>query len=374
MSRSAAALADRLRRRIAAEGPLSVADVMAAALVDPEHGYYTTRDPFGVAGDFVTAPEISQTFGELIGLWAAVVWQGMGAPDPVSLVELGPGRGTLMADALRAARGVPAFRAALRVHLVEASPVLRRRQAEALRDAAPVGASPVWHDALDSLPDGPSILIANEFFDALPIVQLVRDGRVWRERRVAVDPAGGGFVWTLTPGASPHAALLAPAIRDAAPDGALAEICPAGLSVARTLAERVARGGGAVLAIDYGHAPSGVGDTLQAVKGHRPVGVLDTLGEADLTAHVDFAALGRAVVQAGAAQHGPVTQGDFLRRLGIEARAEALCRNAAERQRATIRSGCTRLIDPDEMGTLFKAVAWTPAAAPPPPGFERPDA
>jgi len=369
MSPSAASLPDRLRRRIAAEGPLSVADVMAAALVDPEHGYYTTRDPFGAAGDFVTAPEISQTFGELIGLWAAVVWQGMGAPEPVSLIELGPGRGTLMADALRAAGAVPAFRAALRVHLVEASPVLRRRQAEALPDAAPA-----WHDDLDSLPDGPSIVIANEFFDALPIVQLVRDGRVWRERRVAVDPAGDGFVWTLTPGASPHAALLAPAIRDGAPDGALAEICPAGLSVARALAERVVRDGGAVLAIDYGHAPSGVGDTLQAVKGHRSVGILDTLGEADLTAHVDFAALGRAVGQAGAAQHGPVTQGAFLRNLGIEARADALCRNATQEQRATIRSGCARLIDPDEMGTLFKAVAWTAAEAAPPPGFERPDA
>ena len=371
MSPGAASLADRLRRRIAAEGPLSVAEVMAAALVDPEHGYYTTRDPFGAAGDFVTAPEISQVFGELIGLWAAVVWQAMGSPEPVALVELGPGRGTLMADALRAARGVPAFRAALRVHLVEASPVLQRRQAETL---AVQGVEPVWHGDLDGLPDGPAIVVANEFFDALPIVQLVRDRGVWRERRVAVDPADGGFVWTLTPGASPHAALLAPEIRAGAPERALAELCPAGLSVARALAERVARFGGAVLAVDYGHAPSGVGDTLQALKAHRPVDPLANLGEADLTAHVDFAALGRAAAQAGAVQHGPVTQGGFLRALGIEARAEVLCRRATDAQRAAIRSGCARLIDPAEMGTLFKAVSWTAAEASPPPGFERPDA
>lgn len=369
MSGTAGSLADRLRRRIAAEGPLSVADVMAVALVDPEHGYYTTRDPFGAAGDFVTAPEISQTFGELIGLWAAVYWQAMGAPDPVALVELGPGRGTLMADALRAARAVPAFRSALRVHLVEASPLLRRRQAEAL-----AGADPAWHHGLDSLPDGPAIVVANEFFDALPIVQLVRDGPVWHERRVTVDPATGGFAWTLAPGAAPLAALLAPEVAAAAPDGALAELCPAGLAVARTLAERIGRFGGAALVIDYGHAPSAAGDTLQAVQGHRPVDALATLGDADLTAHVDFAALGRAVVQAGAVQHGPVPQGALLRALGIEARAAALCRTATPAQCATIRSGCARLIDPGEMGTLFKAVAWTGAAAPSPPGFERPDA
>ncbi|MEQ8398292.1 SAM-dependent methyltransferase [Thalassobaculum sp.] len=358
-------VADHLRRRIHAEGPLSVADVMAAALVHPELGYYTTRDPFGAAGDFVTAPEISQMFGELIGLWAAVVWQGMGAPDPVALVELGPGRGTLMADALRASAGVPAFRAATSVHLVEASPALRRHQATRLQ-----GARPRWHDGLDSLPDQPAIVIANEFFDALPIVQLVRDGRNWRERRMAVAADAEEFVWTLAPGASPHAGLLDPRLRERAPDGALAEVCPAGLSIARTLADRLNRFGGAVLAIDYGHGVSAVGDTLQAVRRHRPADILATLGDADLTAHVDFGALGRAVTEAGAVQHGPVGQGDFLQRLGIEARAEALCRAATTEQGAAVRGACARLIHPDEMGTLFKAVAWTRADAPPPPGFE----
>ena len=358
-------VADHLRRRIRAEGPLSVADMMASALVHPEHGYYTTRDPFGAAGDFVTAPEISQMFGELIGLWAAVVWQGMGAPDPVALVELGPGRGTLMADALRAAVGVPAFRAAAQVHLVEASPTLRQHQATRLEKARPI-----WHDGLDTLPDQPAIVIANEFFDALPIVQLVRDGRNWRERRLAVVADAEEFFWTLTPGASPRAGLLDPGLRQNAPDGALAEICPSGLSIARHLADRLNRFGGAVLAIDYGHAVSAAGDTLQAVQRHKPADILATLGNADLTAHVDFGALGRAVAEAGAVQHGPLGQGAFLRQLGIEARAEALCRAATTEQCAAVHSACARLIHPDEMGTLFKVVAWTRADASPPPGFE----
>ena len=366
-------LADHLRRRIAAEGPLSVAEVMANALLHPRHGYYATRDPFGMAGDFVTAPEISQMFGELIGLWAAVAWRGMGAPDPVALVELGPGRGTLMADALRAARGIPDFRDALRIHLVEASPTLRRIQADRLAVAGDALA-PIWHDGIASLPEMPVIVIANEFFDALPIVQLVRDGRIWRERRVAADPQTGRLLWTLTPGASPLAALLAPELRLGAPDGSLAELCPAGLTLARSLAERIVAAGGVLLAIDYGHAPSGTGDTLQAVKAHRPVEPLASLGDADLTAHVDFAALGRAVAEAGATSYGPIGQGVFLRRLGIEARAETLSRHAGPVQQAAIAAALARLIAPTEMGTLFKAVAWTPDGIPPPPGFEEPEA
>jgi NADH dehydrogenase [ubiquinone] 1 alpha subcomplex assembly factor 7 len=248
---------------------------------------------------------------------------------------------------------------------VEASATLRRVQSARL-DAV----SPTWHDGIDSLPDGPAIVVANEFFDALPIVQLVRDGPVWRERRLTVDPTTDAFEWTLAPGASPYAALLAAEVARAAPDGGLAEVCPSGLVLARTLADRLNRFGGAVLAIDYGHAVSAVGDTLQAVKAHRHADLLVSLGEADLTAHVDFGALGRAVAEVGLVQHGPVGQGAFLQRLGIEARAEALCRNATETQRATIRGECARLIRAGEMGTLFKAVAWTRAGEPPPPGFE----
>lgn len=358
-------LAAHLARRIAVEGPLSLLDVMADVLMHPEHGYYAIRDPFGEAGDFITAPEVSQMFGELIGLWAAVVWQGLGTPASVQLIELGPGRGTLMADALRAARQVPAFRAALTPHLVEASPVLRARQRERL-----AGEGAVWHADLSTLPDGPAVFLANEFFDALPIVQLVHDGGVWRERRVGVDAKGGGFVWTLAPGTSPHAVLLAPDIGHTAADGALAEVSPPSLNVARAIADRLAASGGAGLAIDYGHGVSAVGDTLQAVRRHAYADILGTLGQADLTAHVDFAALARVVTEAGCSVHGPVDQGAFLRRLGIEARAARLMDAADTSTQADLRSALHRLIDPEEMGTLFKVVAWTAPGDPVPPGFE----
>jgi len=358
-------LLDHLRRRVASEGPLSVQDVMADALTHPRFGYYATRDPFGADGDFVTAPEVSQMFGELIGLWAAVVWQQIGAPAPVRLVELGPGRGTLMADALRAARPVPGFLEAADLHLVEASPALRQAQARTLS-----GHAPAWHDDIASVPDGPAIVIANEFFDALPIAQLVRAESGWRERRLAFDPASGAPVWTLTPGASPLAALLDPAVQATARPGDVAEVSPVSLSVADALARRIAGVGGAALVIDYGHAASAAGDSLQAVKAHAYADVLATLGEADLTAHVDFAALARAVEQAGASAHGPVTQAAFLTTLGVAQRAESLCAGASAVQARDVRAAMARLIGAGEMGTLFKVAAWTARGAPVPPGFE----
>lgn len=358
-------LLDHLRRRVATEGPLPVTDVMADALTHPRFGYYATRDPFGAAGDFVTAPEVSQMFGELIGLWAAVVWQQMGSPGHVHLVELGPGRGTLMADALRASRPVPGFHAALQVHLVEASRTLREIQERSLS-----GYAPSWHDDVSGLPDGPVIVIANEFFDALPIAQLVRTGAGWHERRLAFDPQTDAPVWTLTPGISPLAALLHPTVLMGARPGEVAEVSPASLSVADLLARRLTRDGGAALVIDYGHAESAAGDTLQAVKAHQPVEVLSTLGEADLTAHVDFAALARAVSQAGGVAHGPVSQGAFLSALGIAQRAHGLMAKATPEQARDIEAATVRLIDPGEMGTLFKVAAWTGPAAAPPPGFE----
>lgn len=358
-------LIDHLRRRVASEGPLSVADLMADVLTHPRFGYYATRDPFGAGGDFVTAPEISQMFGELVGLWIAVVWQQIGAPAPVRLVELGPGRGTLMADALRATRAVPGFHAAAEIHLVEASRGLREIQARALD-----GHRPRWHDDVASLPDGPILVIANEFFDALPIVQLVRSETGWRERRLAFDPQSGAPLWTLTPGTSPLAVLLHPRILATARPGDVAEVSPASLSVAATLARRIATQGGAALVIDYGHGESGVGDTLQAVRAHAPVEVLATLGEADLTAHVDFAALGQTVRQAGAVAHGPATQGAFLRALGIAQRADRLAAGATQAQARDIEAAMVRLIDPGEMGTLFKVAAWTGSTDTPPPGFE----
>lgn len=358
-------LLDHLRRRVESEGPLSVPDLMADALTHPRFGYYATRDPFGTAGDFITAPEVSQMFGELIGLWAAVVWQQIGAPSPVRLVELGPGRGTLMADALRAARAVPGFHDAADIHLVEASRTLREIQARTL-----AGRTPSWHDDVSDLPEGPAIVIANEFFDALPIAQLVRSETGWRERRFAFDPQSGDPVWTLTPGTSPLAILLHPNILMSARPGDVAEVSPASLSVADALARRIADQGGAALVIDYGHATSGVGDTLQAVRAHESVDVLATLGDADLTAHVDFAALAQVARQAGAAAHGPVTQGAFLSALGIARRAERLAAGGTPEQARDIEAATVRLIDPGEMGTLFKVAAWTGPTDAPPPGFE----
>ncbi|HUB94351.1 MAG TPA: SAM-dependent methyltransferase, partial [Stellaceae bacterium] len=246
-------LAARLARRIRKEGPLSVADFMAAALTDADAGYYTTRDPLGARGDFTTAPEISQVFGELIGAWCIDLWQRMGAPDPVILAELGPGRGTLLGDALRAARLVPAFLRALGLHLVEESPALRKQQEAALSAYAPT-----WHADESSLPPGPLILVANEFLDALPIRQFVREEDGWFERLVGLD-ADGTLAWTRAPSRSSDSA------GDAAP-GTVREICPAALALAQRLGARIARFGGAALFVDYGHS-GGFGDTLQAVRG-----------------------------------------------------------------------------------------------------------
>jgi NADH dehydrogenase [ubiquinone] 1 alpha subcomplex assembly factor 7 len=352
----------KLARRIARHGPLSVADYMAAALTDPDHGYYMGRDPLGARGDFVTAPEVSQMFGELIGLWCAEAWRGQGAPARAALVELGPGRGTLLADALRAARRVPAFAAALEVHLVEVSPALRARQEDALADA-----KPIWHESLAGVPQRPLLLVANEFFDALPVRQLVKRADGWGERRVAL--AGERALAFADSPADPALEALVPeALRAAAP-GALFEVAPAGQEIAREIARRLRRHGGAALVIDYGHAASALGETLQAVRRHARHDVLRDPGAADLTCHVDFAALAAAARDEGAAAHGPVAQGAFLERLGIAARAARLMEGATPRQREAVRAARRRLTAPDQMGALFKVLALTPKDAPPPPGF-----
>ena len=355
-----------LIRRIHAEGPLPLADVMATALTHPRFGYYATRDPFGASGDFITAPEISQMFGELIGLWAAVMWQAMGAPDRLSLVELGPGRGTLMADALRAARIVPGFPEAVQVDLVEASPTLRALQGRAL---GPSGLRPNWHDTVGTLPDLPMVLIANEFFDALPIQQLVRRNRRWHERQIGLNAGGDMLAWTEASGPSPLEMLIDPVVAQTAAEGEVVEVCPSGLSIARSLGERLAARPGACLVVDYGYGTPAAGDSLQALRGHRFADILETLGSADLTAHVDFSTLSRAAVEGGALAHGPVAQGALLRALGIDARAEMLTRMADAEQVDAIVSARERLIDPSEMGTLFKAVAWTSSDMPTPVGF-----
>lgn len=356
-----------LRRRIALDGPLTVADFMAEALGHPRYGYYRTRDPLGATGDFTTAPEISQVFGELIGLWMAEMWRLQGSASAVRLVELGPGRGTLMADMLRAASRMPGFMDAVTIHMVETSPVLREAQAKALAAHGNVS----WHEALSDVPDGQLLLVANEFLDALPIHQLVRTERGWREKIVVWDEEKPGLAFGLSPGPSPVESLLADTVRTEAPVGVVAEVSPASLALVGEIATRL-RTGIAALIIDYGYRDSAAGDTLQAVKAHDYAPVLDNVGQADLTAHVDFAAIGRAAAEAGAATFGPVTQRDLMIDLGALHRRDALLARATPAQARAIKSGVQRLIDPKEMGTLFKAMALTAsgaASSEPPPGF-----
>jgi NADH dehydrogenase [ubiquinone] 1 alpha subcomplex assembly factor 7 len=355
-------LGQEIARLVAVEGPITVARYMALCLGHPRHGYYMTRDPFGTGGDFTTAPEISQMFGELVGLWCAAQWQALGQPAQLHLVELGPGRGTLMADALRAARILPGFRDSLAVHLVETSPVLRERQSDTLA-AAPVPIA--WHGGVETLPDGPLVVVANEFFDALPVRQFVARAGRWHERLVGVDE-DVRLAFGLAPEPQPGTA-------GAAPDGTVAELHEAGTHVMGQLAGRVAAHGGGVLAIDYGYTASGPGDTLQALKRHAFVDPLAEPGEADLTVHVDFAALGRAARQAGAAVHGPVTQASFLQALGIDARAETLARHAGDAG-AAVRAARDRLTagGATGMGALFKVLAATHPGLPVPAGFDSP--
>ncbi|HEY4252623.1 MAG TPA: SAM-dependent methyltransferase [Roseomonas sp.] len=318
---------------------------MARAAAD----YYATRDPFGAAGDFTTAPEISQAFGECLGLWCAVVWQQMGRPDPVILAELGPGRGTLMADALRAiGQAMPDCRAALQVHLVEASPRLREAQ------RARLGADVIWHQEIASLPPGPALILANEFFDALPVRQFVRRGAAWTERFVA----DGAFV--------EQPAEAAPPLPAVAPEGAVQEVSEASLALVAALA---ARPGCALLMLDYGPQDSGFGDTLQAMQAHAAADPLAAPGSRDITAHVDFAALAATAQVAGAATHGPLPQGLFLQRLGLATRAATLARIRPSQAAAQL-SAAQRLLAPEAMGRLFKALAVCDAALPTPPGFE----
>ncbi len=311
--------------------------------------YYAERDPYA---DFTTSPEITQVFGEVLGLWAAVAWEAMGRPDPVLLVECGPGRGTLMADALRAIAGVAApFRAALRVHLVETSPRLRAQQAARVPDA-------VWHGALADLPPGPLILLANEFLDALPIRQFVRRGAGWAERFVD----GGAFVEQPAEPPDLDAAR--------AEERAVMELCEPARATAGHVARRVARDGGAALFLDYGPAESAPGDSLQALRDGRSASPLGEPGTADLTAHVDFAALARVAQSAGAAVHGPVPQGVFLTRLGLFQRTGRLAQTQPPGRAAALVQAAQRLAEPDRMGRLFKAMAVCHAGLACPAGFE----
>jgi NADH dehydrogenase [ubiquinone] 1 alpha subcomplex assembly factor 7 len=349
---------------IAAEGPIGVDRYMSLCLGHTRHGYYMRQDPFGRAGDFITAPEISQMFGELIGVWCAAAWQAMGAPAPLRLIELGPGRGTLMADLLRSASVVPGFVNAARVALVETSPVLRQSQKAALSSA---GVPIQWHDGLDDVGPGPTLLVANEFFDALGVRQFVRTDSGWHERLVGLD-ASGRLAFGLAPDGVP-AGLLPRWALDAAP-GELVEVSPARHAVAQAVGARLAMMGGTALIIDYGHVRSAPGDTLQAVRAHGFRDVLESPGDSDLTSHVDFEALGAALQEGGAVVHGPLTQGAFLSAMGLAERAEVLERRADPTARADIGAAAIRLAANSQMGQLFKVIAATHPDVPPPYPFQ----
>jgi NADH dehydrogenase [ubiquinone] 1 alpha subcomplex assembly factor 7 len=358
------ALLAELREAIALEGPLTVERYMALCLGHPVHGYYIKRDPFGQSGDFITAPEISQMFGEMIGVWAASVWTAMGRPAPFLMAELGPGRGTLMADLMRAGGVAPGFREAARIALVETSPTLRKAQDWTLGAA---GVSAQWFSRAEDMPeDLPAIIVANEFLDALPIRQFVFHGGAWRERLVGLNPDGG-----LAFGLS---AAAAGDVEHAGAEGDIREICPEGLRLVAALSRRIAAHGGALLSIDYGYARGAPGDSLQAVKAHRYVDPLEAPGEADLTAHVDFSALAAAAQAAGAASTPLLTQKTLLERLGIATRAGALTRRTPERGEE-IKAALKRLTGTGEgeMGTLFKALAIASSALGALPAFDAPD-
>jgi NADH dehydrogenase [ubiquinone] 1 alpha subcomplex assembly factor 7 len=333
---------------------------MTLALHDPEAGYYATHEPFGGKGDFITAPEISQMYGELIGAWCGQVWNDQGRPKNTHLVELGPGRGTLMADALRVLKRMPKFLDEVELVLVEASPMLRDLQREKLKAS---GARIRWTAHFD-VRDRPLMVIANEFFDALPVRQYVKTARGWCERMVVVKD--GKLEFALAPLAAPTASI--PVTRAGAPDGGVYESSPAVTALIEEIARVIAAHGGAALILDYGYSEIGFGETLQAVRGHRFVGPLDEPGHDDLSAHVDFIALREAAHHGGATSFGPLPQGQFLERLGIGARAKALIA-ANPSQAEDITSALQRLTAPEQMGKLFQAMALLPPSQSPPPGF-----
>jgi NADH dehydrogenase [ubiquinone] 1 alpha subcomplex assembly factor 7 len=366
MAADVASLETEIRRRIETAGPMAVAQYMGLCLTHPRHGYYTTRDPLGTAGDFTTAPEISQMFGELIGLWAAAAWRAMESPSKVNIVELGPGRGTMAMDMLRAAKVMPEFRGAIALHMIEISPALERMQRLALGSA---GVPVSWHRTIEEIPDGPLVVVANEFFDSLPLHQAVMCADGWHERVIKIDE-DDKFRFSIA--------------RDPIP--LFDEFLPAGVGnakigevfewrddrVARDLGRRIARSEGVALIIDYGHTKSAIGDTLQAVSAHGFADPLVTPGQVDLTGHVDFQALSEAAEGSGARVHGPITQAEFLRRLGIEERATALKAGAPVDYATKIEAALDRLTSEERtgMGRLIKAIALSSPKLTVLPGFE----
>jgi len=347
-------LGERIAGLIRTAGPVSVADYMAICLFDPDHGYYTTREPFGAEGDFVTAPEVSQMFGELVAVWLVEAWLANGNPIPATIAEIGPGRGTLMKDMVRTiGRVAPHLAAGADFALVEASPRLAAVQRETLRDN---GRTFAWHDTIDTLPDGPLFMVGNEIFDALPFRQFVRHDGKWLERAIGFD-ADGNFQFGIGTAALAQESL--PSEAQNAPDGSIFEIAPAREALMSAIATRIAAHGGAGIFFDYGHLKPGLGDTFQAVRKHRSEGVFDNPGEADLTSHVDFSALAAVARSHGLEAH-TATQGEFLLGMGLLERAGRLGQAADEAAREKIAADVERLAGPDQMGELFKVLAILP--------------
>jgi NADH dehydrogenase [ubiquinone] 1 alpha subcomplex assembly factor 7 len=345
-------LDEQIDFQIRTAGPMSVATYMGLCLTHPSKGYYRAGDPLGAKGDFVTAPEISQMFGELIGFWLVNLWQQMGEPKAFTLLELGPGRGTLMADMLRVACRAPGFRDALRLRLFETSPPLMAEQRARLE-----AYEPKWLENFESFDDGPVLVVANEFFDALPIRQFVRKPDGWHERQVGLMDGKRAFGLSPTP-------ISAEAMPITAEPDEILEIAFAGAELMTRLAKVVSQHGGSVLAIDYGYDRTQSGETLQGVRAHAYADVLDAPGETDLSAHVDFGALGNVARSAGLAVEPLATQGEFLTRLGIGERAAALSR-ANPASAIDIRAAHDRLVGQSQMGTLFKVFcAHSPGLAP----------
>ena len=340
-----------IKKLIKSSGPIPVWRYMELCLMHPQHGYYLSKDPLGREGDFITAPEVSQMFGELLGLWAASVWKAIDSPPILRLIEIGPGRGTLMADALRALRVLPPLYQALSIHLVEVNPVLRDKQKSALSGSRNI----TWHDTIDDVPDGPSVIFANEYFDVLPIHQAVKAENGWHERTVELDDSGK-LAFGVASDPIPRFDVLLPAWVREAPVGAVFEWRPD--AEVMKIASRVRDQEGAALIIDYGHVRSDAGDTLQAIARHSFADPLENPGQADVTAHVDFQALVRATEDLGAGVHGPVPQGDFLKRLGIETRAVNLMAKATREASEDVASALKRLVGGGRsgMGQMFKVL------------------
>lgn len=337
-----------IKNKIRKDGPMPLCEYMELCLSHPQYGYYIKQDPFGTEGDFITAPEISQVFGELVGLWCADLW-GQMEGGPAALVELGPGRGTLMQDALRATRNIGDFHDSLTVHLVETSPILQATQFHTLQNAHE---RLEWEESIDTLPEKPIFVIANEFFDALPIRQHIQTANGMRERCVDIDSESGELTF-INQAAGLSLAKGGSDIKD----GTIIESCQAAKTIMGKLAGHIKEFGGAALIIDYGYLGESHQDTLQAVKDHMYHPPLKDPGDADLTAHVDFASLLEVAEDHGVAVHGSLEQGKFLVRLGAEVRVEKLLQNSDEEQAMQLISGVKRLIDPAQMGELFKVIA-----------------